>query len=74
MGNPMLSQVDPALLVNAHLLYRDLGWKGLDVGVGGFNLLGQQVPYLQPYNGGHAPLPGASREFVARVSYSLEFK
>jgi len=73
MGNPMLQEVDNALLLNAYLLYKDLGTKGLDVGFGGFNLLGQQVPYLQPYNGGHAPLPGASREFVARVSYTLGF-
>jgi len=73
-GNPMLGKVDPALLLNAHLLYRDLGWKGLDVGVGGFNLLGQRVPYLQPYNGGHAPLPSSSREIVGRVSYTLGFE
>jgi iron complex outermembrane recepter protein len=73
-GNPVLGQVDDALLVNAYLMYRDLGWKGLDVGVGGFNLLGQKVPYLQPYNGGHAPLPGASRDLVARVSYTLGFE
>jgi len=73
-GNPMLGKVDESLLVNAYLMYRDLGWKGLDVGVGGFNLLGQNVPYLQPYNGGHAPLPGASREIVGRVSYTLGFE
>ena len=71
---PMLGKVPAALQINTFLLYRDLGWKGLDVGVGGFNLLGQQVPYLQPFNGGHAPLPGASREIVGRVSYTLGFK
>jgi hypothetical protein len=74
MGTPMIGKVDPALLVNAYVMYRDLGIKGLDVGVGGFNLLGQDVPYLQPYTGGHAPLPSASREFVGRVSYTLGFE
>jgi hypothetical protein len=73
MGDPVLGKVPAALLVNAYLLYRDLGWKGLDVGVGGFNVLGQQVPYLQPYNGGHAPLPGSSREIIGRVTYTLGF-
>ena len=73
-GTPMLGKLPAALQINTYLLYRDLGWKGFDVGVGGFNLLGQQVPYLQPYNGGHAPLPGSSREIIGRVSYTLGFK
>lgn len=73
MGTPMLGKVDASLLVNAYAMYRDLGVKGLDVGVGGFNLLGQSVPYLQPYNGGHAPLPSSSREIVGRISYTLGF-
>lgn len=74
MGNPVLGKVPAALLVNSYLLYRDLGWKGFDVGVGAFNVLGEQVPYLQPYNGGHAPLPGSSREIIGRVSYTLGFQ
>jgi outer membrane receptor for ferrienterochelin and colicin len=74
MGNPVLGTVPAALLVNTYLLYRNLGWKGLDVGVGAFNVLGEHVPYLQPYNGGHAPLPGSSREILGRVTYTLELK
>jgi outer membrane cobalamin receptor len=74
MGNPVLGKVGDALLVNAYAMYRDLGWKGLDIGVGGFNLLGEKVPYLQPYNGGHAPLPGASRDIVGRISYTRGFE
>jgi outer membrane receptor protein involved in Fe transport len=74
MGNAVLGTVPAALLVNAYLLYRDAGLKGLDVGVGAFNVLGQHVPYLQPYNGGHAPLPGSSREILGRVTYTLGFK
>ena len=73
MGNPVLGKLPASLLVNTYLLYRDLGWKGFDVGVGGFNVLGQSVPYLQPYNGGHAPLPGSSREIIGRVTYTLGF-
>src|SRR5262249_18771811 len=60
MGNPVLGKEGDALLINAYLQYRDLGWKGFDVGVGGFNLLGQQVPFLQTYNGGRSALPRPS--------------
>ena len=27
-----------------------------------------------PYDGGHAPLPGPSREFVLKLSYTYPFK
>jgi len=74
MGNPVLGREGAALLLNAYLLYRDLGIDGLDVGVGGFNLLDSDVPYLQPYNGGHAPLPGPSREILGRITFTQRFK
>ena len=70
MGNPVIGRLDPALLLNMNVRYTDLFIKGLDASVGGFNLLGANAPYLQPYNGGHAPLPGPSRELVVRLSYS----
>ena len=27
--------------------------------------------FIQPYNSSHAPLPGASREFYATLSYTI---
>ncbi len=74
MGNPMVGRLDPALLLNVNVLYRNLFVKGLDAGFGAFNLLGTNAPYLQPYDGGHAPLPGPSRELVLRLSYTQSFR
>jgi outer membrane receptor protein involved in Fe transport len=74
MGTPVLGKEGGRVLVNSYLLYRNLGMEGLDVGAGCFNMFDAYVPYLQPYNGGHAPLPGPSREVVGRLSYTLKFK
>jgi outer membrane receptor for ferrienterochelin and colicin len=73
-GNPVLGRRPGGVMLNANLLHRDLFMKGLDAGLGCFNLLGQEVLYLQPYDGGHAPLPGPSREFVFKLSYTYPFK
>lgn len=59
------------LLVNLFLDYKDLGVKGLDVGVGAYNLLNVQNAFLQPYDGGHAPLPAEGIKVLARVGYTL---
>ncbi|MDP2315770.1 MAG: TonB-dependent receptor plug domain-containing protein [Pseudomonadota bacterium] len=72
-GHEEITRFPPVTLVNLFLQYRDLGVDGLDVGVGAYNLLDAHVPYLQPYDGGHAPLPDGSREYVARVTYTYRF-
>ena len=48
-----------------------IAYSNLIAGV--FNLLDVEAPFVQPYDGGHAPLPGPSREFVARISYTYRF-
>jgi len=67
---PQVSRHDPELVANLYLLYRDAFWKGVDVGVGVFDLFGANHEFIQPYNGGHAPLPGPGREYLLRISYS----
>lgn len=59
-------------LVNVYASYRDLFVPGLEVGAGAYDLADQHVDYVQPYNGGHAPLPGPGREFVARIAYETK--
>lgn len=59
------------LLLNLFIQKRDVFRKGLDIGIGGFDLLGSNYSYIQPYDSGHAPLPGPSREFTVRVSYAF---
>src|SRR6185436_16226226 len=67
-GNPVLGRQAPTALVNLYLRYRDLV-PGLDVGAGNYDIADQHPAYLQPYSGGHPPLPGAGREIVFRVGY-----
>jgi outer membrane receptor for ferrienterochelin and colicin len=57
------------VLANAYLRYQDLFTEGLSIGFGVFNLGGTSYPYVQPYLGGHANLPGQQREYVFRVTY-----
>ncbi len=44
--------------------------KGLSVTLGVNNLLDQNVPFVQAYDGGGAPLPGRERDFFVRLGYS----
>lgn len=68
-GAPVLGSEPPIVLLNALVFYRNVGLRGLDLGVGGSNLIGQSYRLLQPYNSGHAPLPMGSRELFARLAY-----
>ena len=63
----------PAVLVNAFATYKDLGVRGLELGVGVYDLLNQGTPLLQPYDGGHAPMPGPRREILGRLQYTYRF-
>ncbi len=68
-GAAVFGSLPPVFLWNAYLVYRNAGPRGLDLGLGATNLLGQQWSFVQAYNGGHPPLPGASREIFIRLSY-----
>ncbi len=72
-GNPVgrLGQQPQTLAANVWLGYQGLFLSGLDVSVGVDNLFNAPVAYLQPYDGGHAPLPGGARTFYVRLSYAL---
>ncbi len=69
---PMATPISDYLLMNVFLNYRNL-LPGLHLGAGVYDLLDQRVPYLQAYNGGFAPIPGRSREFILKISYQLNF-
>jgi outer membrane receptor for ferrienterochelin and colicin len=70
-GAPTFASEDPQFLVNLFATGRDLGVKGLDFGFGVYNLFDATDDYIQPYNSSHAPLPGPSREWIARLSYQI---
>jgi outer membrane receptor for ferrienterochelin and colicins len=68
-GNPVIGRQAPTALVNLYLLYRNLLVPGLDIGVGVYDVGNQHIHYVQPYNGGHAPLPGTGREVIFKLAY-----
>jgi outer membrane receptor for ferrienterochelin and colicins len=68
-GNPMVGRVAPTALVNLFVLYRIPAVPGLELGAGVYDIAAQHYDYLQPYSGGHPPLPGTGREAVVRVAY-----
>ncbi|MGZ6519914.1 MAG: TonB-dependent receptor plug domain-containing protein, partial [Bacteroidia bacterium] len=74
LGNPVIEKLKPVLLANCMVTYTDLFINGLDLGLGVYNILDEKIKYIQPYNSNHAPLPGPSREFIVKLSYSFKVK
>ncbi len=68
-GSETLTEFDPVLLLNIFLSTHDLIAKNLSLGVGVYDLFGENYRFIQPYNNQHAPLPGPSREFALKLSY-----
>jgi outer membrane receptor for ferrienterochelin and colicins len=66
-----VTRYNPELVANLYLLYKNAFRNGLDVGFGIYDLLDTTSTFIQPYNGGHAPLPGSGREYLLRVSYAF---
>ena len=73
MGVGTLTHADPAIIANVFASYSDLGVKGLEGGIGVYNLLDRPYEYFQPYDGGHAPMNGAGRELMLRIGYTRPF-
>ncbi len=67
-----VSRFAPTLLFNTFIRKENLLAKGLELGFGMYDILNQKFAFLQPYSGGHAPLPGPSREFLLKVSYTIQ--
>ncbi|MCP3139303.1 TonB-dependent receptor plug domain-containing protein [Pyxidicoccus xibeiensis] len=71
-GTSAVQELPTQLLFNLFVRAENVGTPGLELGAGVYNLMGTNFRIAQPYNGGHAPLPVFSREFMVRVSYLLE--
>jgi len=69
---PESTALDPYVLVNAFLNYRDV-LPGLTAGAGVYDLMNEKPAIPQAYNGGYAPIPARSREFVIKLSYQINF-
>ncbi len=68
-ANNVTEKEPPAILASVSVFYRDLVLDGLDATIAVHNVLDTHYRYIQPYDGGHAPLPAPGREVFARLSY-----
>jgi len=66
----VLKRYDAVVLANLYLYYQNAFKSRLNIGLGVYNLLDAKYDYIQPYDGGHPPLPGPSREVMLKVSYN----
>ncbi len=67
----VLKRFEPALVLNLFVNCTPL--KGLNLGVGVNDIADAAPEFIQAYYGGHAPIPGASRSYIGKVSYQLDF-
>lgn len=70
-ANNVVEVEPPAALGSVALYAKDLLIDGLDATVAVHNVLDTHYRYIQPYDGGHAPISAPGREFLFRLSYHL---
>lgn len=70
---PLMTKLNPYLLMNVFLNYKNI-LPGLTAGIGAYDVFNRRPPIPQAYNGGYAPIPGRSREYVIKLYYQLNFK
>lgn len=66
------SKYDPTVLLNAFILYKNLGLKNFDLGIGIYNILDQDYRIIQPYGeyeASEAPYPTGGIEFTLKLGY-----
>jgi len=66
-----LKKLDATYLLNLVLYWEDAATLGLDMTLGLYNALNQEVVFAQPFRAGHAPLPGMSREVALKAQYKF---
>ncbi len=62
---------DGTVLADLFLQYTDFMYKGLTIGLGIDNIFDNTFDYIEPYNGWHAPIPGASRSYKSKISFQF---
>lgn len=59
------------VLANLNLVFKNLANGRLEADLGLFDIFNSGYSFLQPYDGGHAPLPAPSREIRTRLAYKF---
>ncbi|MCU0695645.1 MAG: TonB-dependent receptor plug domain-containing protein [Myxococcaceae bacterium] len=70
-GRGVVSALPAALLLTVWAGVDDVVLPGLSAQLGVGNLLDANVAFVQPYDGGQAPVPGRGRELYLRLSYAF---
>ena len=68
----LVTTVGARLLLGLSTRYQDLGIRGLHLGLTVNDLLDSRDVFVQPYRGGHAPLPGVGRQVLLSLGYTWE--
>jgi outer membrane receptor for ferrienterochelin and colicins len=68
-GDPTLGRIGARTYVDLFAAWQNVGTPGLELGVGIRDALDQGMVFVQPYPGGHPPLPGGGREVMFRMRY-----
>jgi len=71
VGNAYLKKFPASALANVFLRYKPTWFKNGDIGIGIYDIFNDKFRFIQPYNGGHNPLPAPSREIVFKVGYKF---
>lgn len=74
VGGTKLQEFSPTVLANLFICWNNFLVKGLNIGVGCYNIFNSDYAFIQPYASIHAPLPAQSREFAFRLRYNFNFK
>lgn len=70
-NNLIIKKFSPNNLINLFINYENFLIKNFNLGIGVYNILNEKYYFLQPYKGGHAPLPSSSREVLFKISYAF---
>jgi len=62
---------NPTWIYNSYFRYQPSVLKGLEVGLGLYDVFNAQYEYVQLINTGHPALPGNTRELRLKLSYSF---
>jgi outer membrane receptor for ferrienterochelin and colicins len=65
------NEFDPTINFNLFVSYNNLFVDKLSIGAGVYNILDEDIYFVQPFNGAHAALPGSSRSYRVKLSYNL---
>ncbi|MDA3867868.1 MAG: TonB-dependent receptor plug domain-containing protein [Salinivirgaceae bacterium] len=64
-------EFDPTINLNVFVNYKNLFIDKLSLGAGVYNIMDEEMFFVQPYNGAHTALPDASRSYRVKLSYNL---